>query len=522
MTRRRCAVYTRKSTEEGLDQAFNSLDAQREACAAFILSQAHEGWEQVREQYDDGGWSGGNMARPALQQLLGDVTAGKVNVVVVYKVDRLTRSLADFARIVETLDKAGASFVSVTQSFNTTNSMGRLTLNVLLSFAQFEREVTSERIRDKMAASKRKGMWMGGPVPLGYQLANRKLEILEAEAGTVRHIFRRYLELRSIPALADELADAGICTKRRTYKTGRAVGGIPFRPGTLGYLLKNPLFMGKVRQAKELFEGEHAAIIEPAIWEQVQSTIASNRNERRLGVRTEKPSLLTGLITDPDGRPMTPTHSLRPHRCHHYYATRLPVGAAKGAAWRVRSEDIDRIVLSYVQRALKARQSLVGTKEQADKSIPLSARSLLEQRHELLELGLQVRLGIESLDVILGREEPRSIEIPARVVRKGRALKLVLPFDEREPTLPNASLLKLVVCAFVALQALLTGQEEPLTSGYTDRYVYKLLRLSWLAPDILQAIVEGRQPIELTGRRLLRAAEVPLNWESQRQMFGFH
>ena len=253
--KRRCAIYTRKSTEEGLDQAFNSLDAQREACAAYILSQAHEGWELVNEHYDDGGWSGGNMARPALQQLLADVAAGKVDIIVVYKVDRLTRSLADFARIVEALDKAGASFVSVTQAFNTTSSMGRLTLNVLLSFAQFEREVTSERIRDKVAASKRKGMWMGGPVPIGYRLGNRKLLIDESEAETVRLIFSRYLELASVGALADELAAAGIRTKVRSFANGRSVGGVFFARGSLAQLLQNPVFIGKVGHRGELFDG---------------------------------------------------------------------------------------------------------------------------------------------------------------------------------------------------------------------------------------------------------------------------
>jgi len=244
--RRRCAIYTRKSTEEGLDQAFNSLDAQREACAAYILSQTHEGWEPVKKEYDDGGWSGGNMERPGLRQLLADVAAGEVDVIVVYKVDRLTRSLADFARIVDTLDKAKASFVSVTQAFNTTSSMGRLTLNVLLSFAQFEREVTSERIRDKFAASKRKGIFMGGPIPIGYRLENRKLIVEETEAVTVRNIFERYLALRSIGRLVDELASGGVRTKIRQLKDGRMVGGVPFYQGPLAALLKNPLYIGKV------------------------------------------------------------------------------------------------------------------------------------------------------------------------------------------------------------------------------------------------------------------------------------
>src|SRR5437588_10677655 len=208
--RLRCAIYTRKSTDEGLEQAFNSLDAQREACAAYILSQAHEGWELVNEHYDDGGWTGGNMARPALQQLLADVSADKVDVIVVYKVARLTRSLADFARIVEALDKAGASFVSVTQAFNTTTSMGRLTLNVLLSFAQFEREVTSERIRDKIAASKKKGMWMGGPVPIGYRTEEKRLVSEPSEADLVRRLFDLYLAIGSAPRLKERIDELGL------------------------------------------------------------------------------------------------------------------------------------------------------------------------------------------------------------------------------------------------------------------------------------------------------------------------
>ena len=235
--RKRCAIYTRKSTEEGLEMDFNSLDAQREACSAYILSQAGEGWEQVDELYDDGGWSGGSMIRPALKQLLDDIQVGKVDIVVVYKVDRLTRSFADFAKIVEILDAKGASFVSVTQAFNTTNSMGRLTLNVLLSFAQFEREVTGERIRDKIAASKRKGMWMGGTVPHGYRVEDRKLLIEPQEAEDVRYIFTRYLELKSVPALVDDLARRGMRTRTRTLKLGGTIGNVSFGKGPLGFLL---------------------------------------------------------------------------------------------------------------------------------------------------------------------------------------------------------------------------------------------------------------------------------------------
>ncbi len=255
--RKRCAVYTRKSTEDGLEQDFNSLDAQREACSAYILSQASEGWEAVHELYDDGGWSGGNMDRPALTQLLEDIKAGKVDVIVVYKVDRLTRNLADFAKIVEILDAHDASFVSVTQAFNTTTSMGRLTLNVLLSFAQFEREVTGERIRDKIAASKKKGLWMGGNVPFGYEVTDRKLIVNAAEADIVRYMFRRYGELRSVPLLVDELDAKRIRTRQRTMKGGRIVGGGAFRTGALTQLLKNPVYAGKVRHKDDIHEGAH-------------------------------------------------------------------------------------------------------------------------------------------------------------------------------------------------------------------------------------------------------------------------
>ena len=244
--RRRCAIYTRKSTEEGLDQIFNSLDAQREACAAYILSQTHEGWEAIPELYDDGGYSGGSMDRPGLQQLLADAEAGKIDIIVVYKVDRLTRSLADFARIVDILDKKGASFVSVTQAFNTTTSMGRLTLNVLLSFAQFEREVTGERIRDKIAASKARGMWMGGVVPLGYEVRDRKLIIVPEEAERVRHIFARYLELGSVYALQAELVAQGIRTKARTLKDGRAFGNTNFSRGSMYQMLANRIYLGEI------------------------------------------------------------------------------------------------------------------------------------------------------------------------------------------------------------------------------------------------------------------------------------
>src|SRR6516162_2962492 len=266
----RCAVYTRKSSEEGLEQEFNSLHAQREACEAFIISQRHEGWSCLLQLYDDGGRSGGNLERPALQLLLADIRDGKVDVVVVYKIDRLTRSLADFAKIVEIFDQKGVSFVSVTQQFNTTTSMGRLTLNVLLSFAQFEREVTGKRIRDKIAASKKKGMWMGGVPPLGYAVRDRKLVIVEREAETVRHIFRRYAALGSVRLLQQELETHGITGKSWTSASGRNWGGKPLGRGALYLILRNPIYRGEIVHKDQTYPGEHRAIIDLDLWDTVQ------------------------------------------------------------------------------------------------------------------------------------------------------------------------------------------------------------------------------------------------------------
>ena len=303
----RCAIYTRKSSEEGLEQAFNSLDAQREACAAFVLSQKHEGWVVLPALYDDGGFSGGTMDRPALQRLLGDIRAGKVDVVVVYKIDRLTRSLFDFAKIVEAFDARGVSFVSITQQFNTTTSMGRLTLNVLLSFAQFEREVAGERIRDKIAASKKKGMWMGGLPSLGYDVQNRKLVVNEEEAGTVVHIFRRYVELRSVRVLQAELDAAGIRSKRRILADGTPFGGQKLSRGALYLMLQNRIYRGEITHKGNAYPAEHQPIVDKVLWDQVQAILAENRVDRATGADAKQPSLLAGLIFDESGERLTPS-----------------------------------------------------------------------------------------------------------------------------------------------------------------------------------------------------------------------
>ncbi|MCW2349163.1 recombinase family protein [Sphingobium sp. B12D2B] len=362
--RLRCAVYTRKSTEDGLEQEFNSLDAQYEACAAYAVSQRHEGWTLLPERYDDGGFSGGNMARPGLTRLLADVAAGKVDIILVYKIDRLTRALSDFAKIVEILDKAGASFVSITQSFNTTTSMGRLTLNMLLSFAQFEREVTGERIRDKIAASKRKGLWMGGPVPLGYDVDARKLVANEVEAGLVRHIFQRYLALPSVENLADELNRQGHRTKIQHRASGPHRGGCVFRRGTLYHMLANPIYIGRLTHKGESFPAEHAPIVSMDLWSEVQAKLKDRAQGTSRRLRIQQPSLLIGLIFDGDGRAMTPSHATKPGKRYRYYITR-PDLIDGSPAWRVSAPDVEKLVCDRLADFLSDRHALCAFAEGA-------------------------------------------------------------------------------------------------------------------------------------------------------------
>ena len=350
MTRLRCAIYTRKSSEEGLAQDFNSLDAQHEACAAYIKSQASEGWKLIRERYDDGGISGGTLDRPALKRLLADIAAGQIDIVVVYKVDRLTRSLLDFAKLVEAFDKAGTSFVSVTQSFNTTDSMGRLTLNMLLSFAQFEREVTAERIRDKIAQSKARGMWMGGTPPIGYRPDGRSLAIVEQDAAIVRHIFNRYAELGNVRLLAMDLEKSRIHSPSRSTTTGRAFGGRPFSRGHLYRILSNPIYISRIDHGGRLHEANHLPIVEQGLWDHVQAILASNRNGDRRPSPAE-PSVLAGKLFDDRGVPMVATHACKGKVRYRYYVSRdlHHSGDARSAeGWRLPAREIEPIVRTRI------------------------------------------------------------------------------------------------------------------------------------------------------------------------------
>ena len=551
----RCAVYTRKSTEDGLEQEFNSLDAQREACAAYVLSQRHEGWTLLPDQYDDGGYSGGTIERPGLQQLLAEVQAGRVDVIVVYKVDRLTRSLSDFARIVDILDAAEASFVSITQAFNTTTSMGRLTLNVLLSFAQFEREVTGERIRDKIAASKKKGMWMGGNVPLGYDVRDRKLIVNEPEAGQVRLIYERYVALGSVIALKEELAARHLYSKVRESRTGKMFGGVPFTHGALGHMLTNPIYLGLVRHNGTTYPGEHTAIVDQALFDQVAARFSRNRIDRRNGANVQDPSLLTGLLHDRFGRRMGPSHATKASRRYRYYISRLHE-IDPDPRWRIPAGELESAILFRIGQAVDDHGILcrlidggisaeIGIRhlQRGIASVMATLRdgTGTERRTLLLEI-------VERIDIDDGRiaiafnapalmarigasitlEEPvLTIDLPAHLIRAGREMRLVIPPSHRgDTTRHDQALIGLVVKAHAARAALNNASGQGLDAiakayGVTRDYFRVLIRLSYLAPDITAAIMEGRQPATLTRQMLARMPELPVEWNAQREALEF-
>ena len=569
--RLRCAVYTRKSSEEGLEQAFNSLDAQREACAAYISSQRHEGWHLLPALYDDGGCSGGTMERPALKRLLADVAAGKVDVVVVYKVDRLTRALSDFAKIVDVFDAAGASFVSVTQAFNTTSSMGRLTLNVLLSFAQFEREVTGERIRDKIAASKRKGMWMGGHPPLGYDVAERKLAVNEPEAETVRLIFRRYCALRSVRLLAAELAQAGILSKARRGSDGGAYGGQPLGRGALYAMLANRLYRGEVVHKGQGYPGEHAAIVDADLFAEAQAVLALNRVERDDGARVEAPSLLAGLVYDAAGERLTPTHTnKRGVRYRYYVSRRLIIGAAgdeteasdlgrEGAGagptgQRIPAGKLEAVVTDRLRALMDdagALQQLASDRPAPEQhALAMAGRRLAadwpdmpttEQRQLLQAAVARIDVHADRVEIALdggrllhrlstgrspqvgGSDELTAtlrLAVPVGLKRVGMEMRLMTPGEAAGPD-PDASLGRLLGRAH-RIRERLTGDtpvsidEVATAEGLTRSYTTRLLRLSYLAPDITARLLSGDHPPELNAARLLRDTRLPLDWAEQR------
>jgi DNA invertase Pin-like site-specific DNA recombinase len=520
---KRCAIYTRKSSEEGLEQAFNSLDAQREACEAYIKSQAHEGWKLVKAAYDDGGFSGGTMERPAVQRLLADLRQGLVDVIVVYKIDRLTRSLADFARIVETLDRQGASFVSITQQFNTTTSMGRLTLNVLLSFAQFEREVTGERIRDKIAASKRKGMWMGGNLPLGYDLRDRQLVINEREAETVRSIFQRYLELGTVSAVQAELQRQSIVSKAWVSGSGRKKGGVGYSRGALYYLLRNPLYVGRIAHRGATYEGQHPAIVPQALWDQVQAMLTGNRRSGHRTAGATEPSLLAGFLYDDRGHLMSPSHSRKAtgRRYRYYVSQALLQGQPDeaGSVRRVSAEAIESIVDRTLCEALPQLQRKAW-----------STSSTEQKRIRLKQLVDRIVISRDSVGIKVtdaGREtlaEADSGSLRVVTVLKAAIGGKQIVSRHAVTARVDRSLVKAIAWARDLRQRLeregASLDELARQEGCSRPYVSSMIKLAYLAPNITQAILDGTQPASLTLADLMKR-NIPVGWVDQRRAFGF-
>ncbi len=509
---RRCAIYTRVSTDSRLDQEFNSLQAQREAAQSYVKSQAHEGWRLIRERYDDGGFSGGSLDRPALQQLLADIREQRIDIVVVYKVDRLTRSLTDFAKLVELFDAHGVAFVSVTQSFNTTSSMGRLTLNVLLSFAQFEREVTGERIRDKIAASKKKGLWVGGVVPLGYEVQGKKLIVDLGEAATVRLIFSRYLDLGSLPALQKDLRERGIVSRRRTLSSGRVVGGNFLTNGPLAYLLRNRVYLGEINHRDQSYLGEHEPIVDPGLFESVQARLSENRRGLRQR-RESSNALLRGKLFDDRGNPMTPSYAIKKGVRYRYYVSCVLAQGRRqeaGSVARVAADALERIVLDAIGSHCPDPDTAVAA---------IAAR-----------IG-KATLGARSIELQLagdGDQPPEKIAIPWSPEPFRRKRAVIAPATDgsngSRPIRAEArtKLLKAIAKARRWLEDIISGRAASIEAiavgeGVSERSARMALSLAFLAPDIVQAAFDATLP---RGFGVSRLTDMPASWAEQRKLLG--
>jgi site-specific DNA recombinase len=523
----RCAIYTRKSTEHNLDLEFNSLDAQREACEAYIKSQAHEGWRLVRTGYDDGGLSGASLDRPALQALLDDVRDGKIDVIVVYKVDRLTRSLADFAKLVELFDQQSVSFVSVTQSFNTTSSMGRLTLNVLLSFAQFEREVIGERVRDKIAASKRKGMWVGGPIPFGYATVKKKLVIVPEEAETVRTMFRLYLECGSVGRLAEELARRNIVSKVRTFASGRVKGGGPYSVGALAHFLKNRFYVGEVVYRGETHSGEHASIIDRPTFEAVQAKLAENARARRVCVESS-PAILIGRIFDDRGNRMTPSHSNRDGVRYRYYVSHVLLQRRQkdaGRVVRVPAIQLEKLIVEAIRA--NARPDTEPKDELSDRAVIDRDVTRIIVRTDSIDIELReptlapepllATEGSVAADLLASSTHTPVISLPW-TAQAFPSIKGVLHQPEAKPTLKQETrdaILLAVAKARSWIDGIASGRVRSFAEiaereGKVERHIRLLTPLAFIPPRTLAAIIDGTCRHDATVTALAQA--VPYRW----------
>jgi site-specific DNA recombinase len=560
---KRCAIYTRKSTEDGLEQGFNSLQAQREACEAYIKSQRHEGWKLKPMAYNDGGFSGGTMDRPALQQLLEAVDRHEVDIIVVYKVDRLTRSLADFSKIIERLDSHDVSFVSVTQQFNTTSSMGRLTLNVLLSFAQFEREVTAERIRDKIAASKKKGIWMGGSLPLGYDVEDRKLIINKEEAATVRKLFELYLKLGTVRLLKAEADRQRITTKRKVRNRRTVRGGLPFSRGNLYRLLSNPLYMGLIPHKGETFPGLHEAIIDQELWDAVQDLLISNSKARSSPTNMKAPFLLTGLVFDDKGEPLYQAQASKQDKRYRYYISKklAQYMESENGGWRLPAHVLEAAVIDSIQKLLRDQSQLMDVLHLKDQSLSMlqlmsenasvlasrlkegdagSQRYLLQaliHRVVLHDTSIAIELSWKALVRLLevkavsGKDTPHendeliTLKMAMRLQRKGVEAKLVIVGDTKTRQ-PDADLCCLVAKARHWFEQLASGEvttvkEIAVKEKVFDTEITRVLPLAFLAPEIVGDILAGRQPETLNVKRLTRINPLQTDWTDQKKRLGY-
>jgi DNA invertase Pin-like site-specific DNA recombinase len=501
----RCAIYTRKSTEHGLELEFNSLDAQRDACEAYIKSQASQGWRALPQHYDDPAYSGGNLDRPALKKLLADIEARKIDVVVVYKIDRLTRSLADFAKLVEAFDARSISFVAVTQQFNTTTSMGRLTLNVLLSFAQFERELSSERVRDKIAASRRKGKWTGGTVPLGYDAKDKKLTVNKAEAEVVRTIFRRYLDLQSFSKLVADLDRSGIVTKRRNTKVAKYNGAIPFTYGPLAYFLNNRIYLGEMHHGGKWFKGEHDAIVDRATFEKVQQLLAAKAHGRKVR-RSESGALLAGKLYDDKGNRMSPSFSSKNGVRYRFYVSSALLRGRKEAAGsvsRVAAIEIESTVLA----ALAGRNGFDGSAATAE-----TLERVVVSRHQLL---VKVAAGTDPDDAAQEIRIARSPET--------RGTSTLLEGNSESEDARNEGLIQSIVRSHMWVRHLRDGKHDSVealakANLLHPKVVRQALRLAFLSPDVSSAILGSRHSPRLTLARIPKL--LSLAWSEHRQLLN--
>ena len=547
----RCSIYTRKSSEEGLEQAFNSLDAQRESCAAYILSQASEGWICLPDIYDDGGLSGGTLERPALQRLLAEVREGRIDIIVVYKVDRLTRSLLDFSKLVEAFDKAGTSFVSVTQSFNTTTSMGRLTLNMLLSFAQFEREVTAERIRDKIAASKAKGMWMGGTPPLGYQPDGRSLKIVEDHADIVRDIFARYLSLGNVRLVADALELEDISTPTRIFThSGRSFGGVRFSRGQIYSLLKCPTYIGEIRHNGQVHQALHPPIVARDVWDRTQAMLAANL-QGTTRVRRASLNLLAGKLVDAEGELLVAVHAMKGNTRYRYYVSHALHHKNSTTGMRIPALEIETAVCQRISALLGDALLTAATAKLAiapDDFATFTERCgvlhlAAAARHEasMIDLISQVCIHDSRIDIMVGVDRlaealksEREADTPGTIVlrsdirltRSGRAMRLVQGNGIAVAAPPDRAIINLLVKARHWWALLREGELNVMQlaarHGLTDSYVTRVVRMAFLSPKIVEALIAGQTPIAMNRASLLATGGIAPHWGDQETILHAH